>query len=119
MNNIFNNDVVNLFKFHISQGTYGRDIGTSLPELLWSLVEVIPEGCRLRLGMTNPPYILEHIHEMAKILDHPRVYSFLHVPVQSGSDQVLMDMKREYLRKDFEFVVDTLQKKYNSSFFLY
>jgi hypothetical protein len=27
-----------------------RDIGTSLPELLWQLVEVIPEGCRLRLG---------------------------------------------------------------------
>ena len=55
-------------------GTYGRDIGTSLPELLWKLVEVIPEGCRLRLGMTNPPYILEHLAEVAKIMHHPRVY---------------------------------------------
>ncbi|XP_071548928.1 threonylcarbamoyladenosine tRNA methylthiotransferase [Panulirus ornatus] len=42
-------------------GAYGRDIGVSLPELLWELVEVIPEGCRLRLGMTNPPYILDHL----------------------------------------------------------
>lgn len=74
-------------------------------------MEVIPEGCRLRLGMTNPPYILEHIEEMGKILAHPRVYSFLHVPVQSGSDQVLIDMKREYLRSDFEFVVDSLRKR--------
>lgn len=25
-------------------GAYGRDIGSSLPELLWQLVEVIPDG---------------------------------------------------------------------------
>ena len=37
---------------------------------------------RLRLGMTNPPYILDHLEEMAEILKHPRVYRFLHVPVQ-------------------------------------
>lgn len=61
--------------------------------------------------MTNPPYILEHLEEIAKIMSHPRVYGFLHVPVQSGSDQVLGDMKREYCRKDFEHVVDFLQKQ--------
>ncbi|XP_047534456.1 threonylcarbamoyladenosine tRNA methylthiotransferase [Vanessa atalanta] len=92
-------------------GTYGRDIGTTLPELLWKLVEVIPEGCRLRLGMTNPPYILEHLAEVAEIMHHPRVYKFLHVPVQSGSDQVLSDMKREYTRADFERVVNFLRNK--------
>jgi len=92
-------------------GAYGRDIGTSLPELLWKLVEVIPEGCRLRLGMTNPPYILDHLDEMAKILNHDRVYRFLHVPVQAGSDAVLLDMKREYCIADFENVVDVLSEK--------
>jgi threonylcarbamoyladenosine tRNA methylthiotransferase CDKAL1 len=39
--------------------------------------------------MTNPPYILEHLDEMVKILNHPRVYAFLHVPVQAASDRVL------------------------------
>jgi len=92
-------------------GAYGRDIGTSLPELLWKLVDVIPEGCRLRLGMTNPPYILDHLDEMAKILNHDRVYTFLHVPVQAGSDAVLADMKREYSVADFETVVDFLREK--------
>uniref|UniRef100_A0A1A9UYQ5 Radical SAM core domain-containing protein n=1 Tax=Glossina austeni TaxID=7395 RepID=A0A1A9UYQ5_GLOAU len=62
--------------------------------LLWQLVEVIPENCMLCVCMTNPPYILDHLEEIAKILKHPRVYSFLHVPVQSGSDAVLGDMKR-------------------------
>lgn len=42
-------------------GAYGHDIGVSLPQLLWRLVAVIPEGCMLRLGMTNPPYIMEHM----------------------------------------------------------
>ncbi|XP_057350148.1 threonylcarbamoyladenosine tRNA methylthiotransferase isoform X1 [Manis pentadactyla] len=92
-------------------GAYGRDIGTSLPTLLWQLVEVIPEGAMLRLGMTNPPYILEHLEEMAKILSHPRVYAFLHVPVQSASDAVLADMRREYCVADFRRVVDFLREK--------
>lgn len=92
-------------------GAYGRDIGSDLPKLLWQLVAVIPENCMLRIGMTNPPYILEHLEMMAKILQHPRVYAFLHVPVQSGSDAVLGDMKRQYCRQDFEHVVDYLRKR--------
>jgi threonylcarbamoyladenosine tRNA methylthiotransferase CDKAL1 len=73
-------------------GAYGKDIGVTIVDLLWKIVEVIPENCRLRIGMTNPPYILEHLEEMAKILNHDRVYSFLHIPVQSGSDAVLTDV---------------------------
>ncbi|KAK5642027.1 hypothetical protein RI129_008194 [Pyrocoelia pectoralis] len=107
----FEEGVVEIWLTSEDTGTYGRDIGTSLPELLWQLVEIIPEGCRLRLGMTNPPYILEHLGDMANILAHPRVYSFLHVPVQSGSDQVLADMKREYCVDDFEHVVTFLRER--------
>lgn len=51
-------------------GAYGRDIGTDLPTLLWRLVEEIPEGAMLRLGMTNPPYILEHL-EVRAVQGHP------------------------------------------------
>lgn len=92
-------------------GAYGRDIGVTLPQLLWQLVEVIPEGCRLRLGMTNPPYILDHLEDIAEIMKHPRVYAFLHVPVQSGSDGVLGEMRREYTVKDFSTVVDFLKER--------
>lgn len=61
--------------------------------------------------MTNPPYILEHIEEMSRILLHPRVYAFLHIPVQAGSDQVLYDMKREYCIADFCHIVDYFRQK--------
>lgn len=71
-------------------GAYGRDIGTNLPELLKQLILVIPADCRLRLGMTNPPYIREHMEAMADIYNQSnKIYSFLHMPVQSGSDSVL------------------------------
>ena len=70
-------------------GTYGRDIGTSLPELLSAITNILPFGIMLRLGMTNPPYILEHLSAMATILNHSNVYSFLHIPVQAGSNRIL------------------------------
>lgn len=41
--------------------------------------------CMLRVGMTNPPFILEHLEEIAEILQDHRVFSYLHVPVRSGS----------------------------------
>ncbi|KAH9401220.1 Threonylcarbamoyladenosine tRNA methylthiotransferase [Tyrophagus putrescentiae] len=92
-------------------GAYGRDIGTNLPALLNELVKVIPSGCRLRIGMTNPPYILEHLEAMAAILRHPRVYAFLHIPVQAGADEVLADMKRQYCIDDFCTIVDFLKQR--------
>lgn len=59
--------------------------------LLKAIVAELPSdgSTMLRVGMTNPPYILEHLKEIADVLCHPCVYSFLHVPVQSGSDRVL------------------------------
>ncbi|KAL9273903.1 Threonylcarbamoyladenosine tRNA methylthiotransferase-like protein [Drosera capensis] len=91
-------------------GAYGRDIGVNLPILLNALVAELPlnGSMMLRIGMTNPPYILEHLKEIADVLRRPCVYSFLHVPVQSGSDAVLSAMNREYTVKEFRTVVDTL-----------
>jgi threonylcarbamoyladenosine tRNA methylthiotransferase CDKAL1 len=92
-------------------GAYGRDIGTALPSLLLALADSVPEHVMIRLGMTNPPYILEHLEQMAQVLSHPRVYSFLHIPVQAGSDRVLDAMNREYTIEEFQRVVDFLKEK--------
>uniref|UniRef100_M4DHV9 Threonylcarbamoyladenosine tRNA methylthiotransferase n=1 Tax=Brassica campestris TaxID=3711 RepID=M4DHV9_BRACM len=91
-------------------GAYGRDIGVNLPILLNAIVKELPsdQSTMLRIGMTNPPFILEHLKEIAAVLRHPCVYTFLHVPVQSGSDAVLTAMNREYTSGEFRTVVDTL-----------
>ena len=73
-------------------GAYGRDIGSSLPQLLDVLTTAMREShsggpeAMLRVGMTNPPYILEHLPAVARALNQKNVFSYLHVPVQSGSD---------------------------------
>ena len=63
------------------------------------------------MGMTNPPYMLEHLDAIAQHLNHPRAYAFLHVPVQSGSNAVLETMKREYTVEQFRRVADLLLAK--------
>ena len=57
----FQEGVVELWLTSEDLGAYGHDIGITLPELLWQLVRVVPEGCMVRLGMTNPPYIMDHM----------------------------------------------------------
>lgn len=46
--------------------------------------------------------------EIAEVLCHPNVFSFLHVPVQSGSDRVLSAMRREYTVGEFIRLADFL-----------
>lgn len=89
-------------------GAYGRDIGTNIVELLILLISNLPADKMLRVGMTNPPYILEHLEAMCKIMNHPQVFSILHIPVQAGNDAVLERMNREYTVGEFEKVCDAL-----------
>lgn len=91
-------------------GAYGLDIGSNVAELFKALVDILPadQSVMLRLGMTNPPYILAHLPAIAEAMRHPSVFSWIHIPVQSGSSKVLDDMKREYTREEFEQVCDYL-----------
>lgn len=54
---------------------------------------------------------MDYLEEIAEILRHPKVYSFLHVPVQSASDAVLADMRREYTSQQFCQLVDYMIEK--------
>ncbi|GJX13001.1 threonylcarbamoyladenosine tRNA methylthiotransferase [Tanacetum coccineum] len=69
----------------------GQDISGACGQLVIKKSAALPldGSTMLQIGMTNPPYILKHLKEIAEILRHPCVYSFLHVLVQSGSDAIL------------------------------
>jgi len=96
-------------------GAYGHDIGIPVSLLLKRIVQTIDEcgnpEVMLRLGMTNPPYILKHAVAVSDVLNHPQVYAFVHIPVQSGSDNVLSTMKRKYSRSHFKELCDTLKSR--------
>lgn len=98
-------------------GAYGIDLKTDIGSLLLSVTDETAKHEReglgpvmLRLGMTNPPYMLAHKETLAKVLNLPNVFSFVHIPVQSGSDAVLERMVREYTREDFDTLVDFLRE---------
>ena len=85
---------------------YGRDISTSLPELLGELVD-LPYEFRIRVGMMNPTYAREIFDGLLDACSSEKVYKFLHLPVQSGCNAVLRHMHRGYRVADFvELVAD-------------
>ena len=81
-------------------GSYGLDIGTTLPSLLQRIVN-IPGDFKVRLGMMNPDRALRLRPLLIPLLKHDKMYRFLHIPVQSGSDKVLAHMRRRYTRSEF------------------
>jgi len=99
-------------------GAYGVDIGTNIVELLRRLSDALPPGVMLRTGMTNPPYIMQHIDGIIDILKRPNVHAFMHIPVQSGSDAVLQSMRREYTVAEFSFLIDRLKEAIPDIFIL-
>jgi len=86
-------------------GCYGFDIKTNLPELLLSLLEV-PGDYKIRIGMGNPNHFKKIIDEILQIMENDkRVYKFLHVPLQSGSNRILNEMRRMYSLKDYNQII--------------
>ena len=91
-------------------GCYGLDIGTNLPDLM-RRVSALDGEYMIRAGMMNPNHALVFLEELIEAYKHPRVYKFLHIPVQSGDDKVLKDMNRFYTVKEFKKVVNEFRKE--------
>ena len=92
-------------------GCYGFDIDSDLPELVNSVVD-IPEKFFVRVGMMNPMYMPRIRDNLLKTFESSKVFKFLHVPVQSGSDRVLNDMKRGHTANTFKDITSKFKKKF-------
>ena len=92
-------------------GCYGFDINTDLPSLVDTVAE-IPHDFRIRVGMMNPMYMVRIKDHLINSFDNPKVYKFLHIPVQSGSDKVLHDMKRGHTVETFRDVVKRARERF-------
>lgn len=89
---------------------YGLDIGSSLPELL-NMIADIPGKFMVRVGMMNPDTAKPIMGELIEVLRSPKFYKFLHIPVQSGSDEVLKRMCRGYAAADYIDILSLLRGK--------
>jgi threonylcarbamoyladenosine tRNA methylthiotransferase CDKAL1 len=90
---------------------YGRDIGSNLADLL-EAIEDIPGKFRLRVGMADPLTVYPIVDDLVRAFRSEKVFTFLHLPVQSGSDEILEVMKREYTVHQFEEIVDRFRRDF-------
>lgn len=92
-------------------GAWGLDIGASLPLLLENLL-TIPGNYRIRLGMANPDRILPYLDSLLDIFTDERMFRFLHLPLQSGSDDILRKMNRLYSIEQYLGICERLYSRY-------
>ncbi|MFB6216614.1 MAG: tRNA (N(6)-L-threonylcarbamoyladenosine(37)-C(2))-methylthiotransferase [Candidatus Aenigmatarchaeota archaeon] len=90
--------------------SYGRDIGSSFPDLMQRILNLSGKF-RIRIGMMNVDTLNENLKDTIDIFRDERVYSFLHLPLQSGSDKVLERMGRNYTSDGFVETVETFREE--------
>jgi MiaB-like tRNA modifying enzyme len=83
---------------------YGLDGGTDLAALLRAINQISGEF-RVRVGMADPLTVYPIRHELVDAYRSDRIFKFLHLPVQSGDDEILEAMRREYSVSEFEETV--------------
>ncbi|MCX8193860.1 MAG: tRNA (N(6)-L-threonylcarbamoyladenosine(37)-C(2))-methylthiotransferase [Candidatus Pacearchaeota archaeon] len=91
---------------------YGCDEGKhKLPELLQEILELKGKFL-VRVGMMNPSNLLPIVNEVIECYKNEKMFKFLHLPVQSGSDRILKLMNRNYRVKDFISIVNKFKEAF-------
>lgn len=91
---------------------YGLDKGKfMLPELVKDILKIKGEF-KVRLGMANPTFFKKIQHQIFKLMKNKKIYKFLHLPLQSGSNEILKLMKRHYKVEDFLKIVKNFRKNF-------
>lgn len=118
-------DIVNAITNAVSKGAreiyltgqeisaYGRDRGYDLADLLEKILAKVDGRFMVRLGMMEPLELSRIIDRLLDVVKSDwRVYRFFHVPVQSGSDRVLMLMRRKYSVDLFRDIVKRIRNAF-------
>jgi len=91
--------------------TYGYDLNIDLADLLFGLKDIKGEYY-IRVGMANPGILNKFIDKLLESYDNENIFKFFHIPVQSGSNNVLKTMGRGYSIEDFYELVEKIRKRY-------
>ncbi len=86
-------------------------MGVRLPELLKRITS-LDGAFMVRVGMMNPNHAIRMLDDLIEAYEDPKIYKFLHLPVQSGNNEVLNAMNRKYTREQFLEVLDEFRSNY-------
>ncbi len=89
---------------------YGKDYPDQKPDLadLLAAVHDIEGLYRIRFLTSHPSYMTDRI--LRAVAELPKVCEQIEVPVQSGDDTVLENMKRGYTRDDYRRLVNHIRE---------
>jgi len=90
---------------------WGFDRKSNLAKLLTKIC-LVEGDFKIRVGMGNPRHVPRYQEELLQAYEHDKVYKFIHLPLQSGNDEVLKRMKRGH---NVQTVVD-LAKAFRKRF---
>ena len=83
------------------------DSQVSFPELLELVAQEVP-NMRIRFATSHPKDMSDDtLHVIAK---YSNICNFIHLPVQSGSDSVLKDMRRKYTQEWYKDRITAIRK---------
>lgn len=94
---------------------FGLDRGKQeLAELLKEIIKIKGEF-KIKLGMMNPGQAKKMLKPLLKLYESDKLYKFIHIPLQSGDNDVLKKMKRNYKAEDFIQISEAFRKKFKDS----
>ncbi len=82
---------------------------SKLPELVNNVTSISKEFF-VRIGMLNPAHLLDILDPMIEAYKNDKVFKFLHIPVQSGNNEILSLMKRNYKVDEFKKIITEFRK---------
>ena len=86
----------------INLGTWGIDTGEAFSSLVEDIIQ-LPGDFRVRLSSINPMEIDNDLIRL--IAETEKICSHLHIPLQSGDNNILKKMRRNYTREQYIEVV--------------
>ncbi|MFW9853847.1 MAG: tRNA (N(6)-L-threonylcarbamoyladenosine(37)-C(2))-methylthiotransferase [Candidatus Thorarchaeota archaeon] len=93
-------------------GPYGWDLRPrqDITSLLCSIA-TLPEQFFVRLGMMTPKSVARYIDPLIEQLMQEKIYTHLHLPIQSGANSILRAMRRLETAKYFTDLVHHLREE--------
>ena len=90
--------------------SYGKDLpnGETFAKLLEEIGK-LPGKFRLRFMTSHPKDLTDEIIET--VAKYPNICNNIHLPVQSGSTEILRKMNRHYTREDYLKLVEKIHQK--------
>ncbi|MDO4778617.1 MAG: tRNA (N6-isopentenyl adenosine(37)-C2)-methylthiotransferase MiaB [Tissierellia bacterium] len=89
--------------------SYGKDIGTTFPELLYEIDKHVKNLPILRFMTSHPKDLSDELIEAMSKID--MIAKHFHLPLQSGSTKVLKEMNRKYSSDHYLVLVRKLREK--------